>query len=172
MKRLMILGQGRDVLRGQAREQTKGRRVKARVALLLLLLWFVGGEAQVRADEALPHAKATASLSPKAIRARLERLREKTAALKDLVEQARAKQLDPAYPLVSVTVLENFVGYALDDLEHNEPRRAADQLTAMEPMARRVEEQLRTALAGKTHVPVVPRYLTSPIKISGPSFLA
>jgi hypothetical protein len=74
--------------------------------------------------------------------------------------------------MVTVTALENFVGYALEDLAHNEAQRAADQLAAMEPMARRAEEQLRAALSGKTKLPVVPRYLTSPIKISGPSFLA
>jgi len=115
---------------------------------------------------------AATELLPEAIRARLLQLHEQAAGLKDLVAQARAKQLDPAYPLVTVTVLENFVGYALEDLDRNETQRAAEQLVAMEQMTRRAEEQLRSALAGKTRLPVVPRYVTSPITISGPSFLA
>jgi hypothetical protein len=122
--------------------------------------------------EAPTPAETTTPLSSDTIRAGLARLLERTVALKELIEQARARQLDPAYPLVTVTVLDNFVVYALTDLEHNEVQRAADQLAAMEPMAGRVKGQLRAALSGKTKLSVVPRYVTGPITISGPSFLA
>ncbi|MBI4583909.1 MAG: beta-galactosidase [Planctomycetes bacterium] len=148
------------------------RRLLAGLRQLALSLWLSGAGMSVVLADNLPATGTGVSLSPDQIGSRLAQCREKTAALKELVEQARAKKLDPAYPLVTVTTLENFVGYALDDLEHDETQRAADQLAALEPMARRTEEQLRSALSGKIRLPAVPRYVTSPITISGPSFLA
>ncbi len=105
-------------------------------------------------------------------RTRLLALQDKARTLQELIAQLRSRQFDPAYPLVGTTVLENFTGYALDDLVHNEVKRAFDQLTAMESMAEQLEQQLRKALAGEAVLPPVPRYVTSPITISGPSFLA
>ena len=110
--------------------------------------------------------------SQEAARARLLDLQNKTRTLQELIAQVRSRRLDPAYPLVGATVLENFTGYALDDLKHNEVKRAFDQLTAMERMAERTEQLLRDALGGHRELPSVPRYVTSPIAISGPSFLA
>ena len=105
-------------------------------------------------------------------RERVATLREQTRTLKELVQQAQARKLDPAYPMVSATILENFAGYVLDDLDHKEVKRAFDQLAALEPMGQRTEQQLRRALDGREKLPEVPRYVTSPIAISGPSFLA
>jgi hypothetical protein len=147
-------------------------RLGAGLRQLSLAFWLAAvGTLPVLADN--PSANgSTATLPPDQIRSRLAQLRAKTATLKELIEQVRTKKLDPAYPLVSVTVLDNFIGYALEDLDHNEAQRAADQLAAMEPIAQRAEEQLRAARSGKSKLPVVPRYLTSSIRISGPSFLA
>jgi hypothetical protein len=133
-----------------------------------LCLWLLG----LAAPLAAANDPSPTTPSPEQVRQRLIQLRAKTATLHELINQARGRNHDPAYPLVSVTVLENFAGYALEDLDHNEAQRSADQLAALEPMARRAEEQLRVALAGKISLPTVPRYVTSPITISGPSFLA
>lgn len=113
-----------------------------------------------------------AFLSENFAQTRLAALRERAGRLQQLIARWRERQLDPAYPLVGITVIENFVGYATEDLQHHEIRRAFDQLTAMEQMAERAERQLRAVLDGQPPPPAVPRYVTSPIKIAGPSFLA
>jgi hypothetical protein len=105
-------------------------------------------------------------------RQRLGSLRDQARTLQDLLRETSARKIDPAYPLLSATVLDNFVGYALEDLEHNEVKRAFEHLAALEPMAQRAQEQLRDALAGRVKLPEAPRYVTSPITISGPSFIA
>ncbi|OHB81616.1 MAG: hypothetical protein A2W31_15000 [Planctomycetes bacterium RBG_16_64_10] len=68
---------------------------------------FGGSDSLDGAAEARPPAGAIAPWSPDTIRARLAHLPEQTATLKGLVEQARARQLDPACPLATVTVLDN-----------------------------------------------------------------
>lgn len=113
-----------------------------------------------------------AFLSEEFAKARLAALRQRVPGLQQLIAQCTQRKLDPAYPLVGVTVIENFVDYVADDLNHGETRRAVDQLTAMEQIADRTERQLRSALDGQSTLPVVPRYVTSPIEIIGPSFVA
>lgn len=49
---------------------------------------------------------------------RLAALRKRLPALKALLGKVRAAGQDPSYPLVTYTVLENFVGYASEDLHH------------------------------------------------------
>jgi len=103
---------------------------------------------------------------------RLETLSEEAEQLNQMVEQVKQKGIDPAYPQVGVTVVNDFIQYVQADLDHGEIERAFDQLNQMESIARRVREQLQSAIAGELALLEVPRYVTSPITIDGPSFIA
>ena len=111
-------------------------------------------------------------LSPMQAKRRLAALRQRLPILRGLLQSVRAKGQDTAYPLVTVTILENFVGYVEEDLHSPEIPRAFQQLDEMEAMAGRVERELRAALAGR-RLPDVPRWTgTKRPRIVGPSFLA
>ena len=111
-------------------------------------------------------------LSPVRAATRLAALRQRLPILKILLQSVRAKGQDVAYPLVTVTILENFVDYVEEDLHSPEVPRAFQQLDEMEAMDGRVERELRAALAGQ-RLPDVPRWTgTSRPRIVGPSFLA
>lgn len=111
-------------------------------------------------------------LSQDAAETRLAALRQRSERMQQLIAQWQTRQRDPAYPLVGATVIKNFVEYAAEDLRRGEVRRAVDQLTAMEEISQRTERQLQAVLDGQPSPPAVPRYVTSPIQIVGPSFLA
>ena len=103
---------------------------------------------------------------------RLQALSEEAEQLKLMVEQVRQLGMDPAYPLVGVTVVSDFIQYIQEDLQHGEMERAFDQISQMESGLQSAREQLQSAISGKTGLPEVPRYVTSPITIQGPSFIA
>ena len=103
---------------------------------------------------------------------RLAALRRRLPVLEALLRAVRAKGQDDAYPLVSVTVLQNFVGYVEEDLHSHEVSRALQQLDELEAMDRRVERELRAALVGR-RLPDVPRWTGQQRpRVVGPSFLA
>ncbi len=112
-------------------------------------------------------------LSPQNAISRLDALRRKLPRLKGQVDSLRTKGMDTSYPMVTFTVLENFVNYADEDVKRGEIRRAFMQIADMEEMAKRLEWKLSEALAGKRVFPNVPRWtgMERP-KIVGPSFIA
>ncbi len=123
----------------------------------------------------LPLADASTSmrfLSPANARTRLTQLRERSRQLDAEIEQVKQAGQDPAYPLVKTTILRNFIGYVEADLEHGEIQRAFDQINELERLAQEADEQLRSAREGQSTLPEVPRYVTSPITIDGPSLVA
>ncbi len=87
--------------------------------------------------------------------------------LRERIESLRQSGRDPAYPLVTLTILENFSGFARQDTAHHELARAYDAALEMEAMA-------RTALA-REFLPATPRFVT-PVRrpayrIDGPAQL-
>lgn len=105
-------------------------------------------------------------------RERLARMRKRTSQLRTLFAEAREKGFDAAYPLVSLTVAENFCDFVAEDLDHLEVVRARQQLDELDSVVERGERELRALLEGQAREPVVPRYITSPIDIDGTSFVA
>jgi len=104
---------------------------------------------------------------------RLDALAPMIAPLTHSLDAARAAGQDTAYPQATLTVLENFIEYARDDLKHNEVRRALAQIADLEAMAARVERELAEVAKGKRTLPEVPRWTGSKRSaISGPSFIA
>ena len=87
--------------------------------------------------------------------------------LRNRVESLRAAGRDPAYPLVTLTILENFVGYAREDVAHGELARAYDAAVEMQELA---GQALR-----REFLPPVPRYQTLPrrpsFRLDGPTQL-
>ena len=99
-----------------------------------------------------------------AVLERVEALRDE---LRVHVESLRDAGRDSAYPLVTLTILDNFVGYAREDIRRDELARAHDAAVQMEAMAREA--------LGREFLPPVPRYVTSPerpsFRIEGPTQL-
>jgi len=105
-------------------------------------------------------------------RDRLAATRERAQAVRALFDQARAKGFDAAYPLVSLTVADNFCDFISEDLDHLQVIRASEQLDELAGVLDRAEKELRGLLdEGAKELPV-PRYVTSPIDIQGTSFVA
>lgn len=96
--------------------------------------------------------------------AEVEQLRER---LRRHVEDLGERKLDPAYPLVTLTILDNFVDYAREDVARDELARAYDAALQMRELAQK-------ALA-RTYLPPSPRYVTAEngrgFRLSGPAQL-
>jgi hypothetical protein len=129
----------------------------------------------VRVRDGETSAEASTSLrflSPGAVQKRLQELADAGRQLKTMVDAIRQKGMDPSCPLVGVTVVNDFIQYVRADIEHGELDRAVEQVNQMESIANRVRDELESALNGRRPLPEVPRYVTSPITIDGPSFVA
>ena len=125
-----------------------------------------GGEEIARAEVELRF------LSTANAGSRLEVIRRKLPELRRMMESVEERGQDISYPLVTYTVIENFVNYAEEDLEKGFVRRALSQIADMESMADRLERELREALEGRRRFPEVPRWTGKERpRIDGPSFI-
>lgn len=89
---------------------------------------------------------------------RLQLLGQQLPSIKAKLEQLRARGQDVSYPMVSYTILENFIGYGLEDVDKNEVKRASMALSDMENIKSRLDKELAEALAGRRTFSVVPRW--------------
>ena len=110
---------------------------------------------------------------------RVDALRRRLPNLEKQIQTLRAAGQDVSYPLVPLTVLQNFPAYIEQDAAHETDgqrdflTRAARQLDELEPMAARLEADLSGhQKAGAAPYPVVPRWTgqTRP-RVQGPSLL-
>ncbi|MCX7993852.1 MAG: hypothetical protein N2651_09310, partial [Fimbriimonadales bacterium] len=88
------------------------------------------------------------------------------------LEQVRQSGQDIAYPQASLTILQEFVRYVSEDLQKGQLQRAYQQLDEMERVAARLNQMLAEALSSVKSLPIVPRYVTSPVEIKGASLVA
>lgn len=133
--------------------------------LTLLLTARTGAVSSATAD--VRFASAAAALR------RLAALKRRLPAWTATVDALRRRGADPAYSLVTLTVLRHFVGYAREDVAHGEVRRALAQAAAMERMAARLDARLRAARQAPASLPRVPRWTgTARPTVHGASFLA
>jgi hypothetical protein len=119
-------------------------------------------------------------VSSSSANARLEKIAESLPDVKKILEELRGRGEDISYPMVTYTVLVNFVQYTKEDLDYYKDkkeiwilRRALFAIEDMEKMLNRLKNELKKAKAGKLHFPKVPRWTGEerPI-IEGPSFIA
>jgi hypothetical protein len=96
------------------------------------------------------------------------RIRQRLSALQALVQQLRQRvaALSEAghYPRVTLTVAENFLPWIAEDVAHGELARAWGESEEVEELVRRALQQ--------EHWPLAPKFVTSPVEIRGPSFIA
>lgn len=104
-------------------------------------------------------------------RSRIATLRQTAADLRARLEALRANGLDVAYPLVSLTVLEQFAAFVEEDNSSGWIPRAATQLDDLALTAERCRAEVER-LEGGMPLPAVPRYTTSPIGIADGAFRA
>ncbi|MCE5324337.1 beta-galactosidase [bacterium] len=92
--------------------------------------------------------------------------------IKTKLDRIKASGQDISYPMVSYTVLENFVDYALTDVDTN-ATLAATELSELQTIKSDLDQQIAQALAGSLVFPILPRWTgdTRPV-ISGGSFMA
>jgi hypothetical protein len=98
-------------------------------------------------------------------RTRLALLNRRLPEFRRRIAALRASGQDPAYPLVTLTVIENFVRYALEDASRGEVRRSLRQTDDMEEMAARLDSQLTRAARPGHHLPSVPRWAPRPASV-------
>ncbi len=108
-------------------------------------------------------------VSAAANRARITALRATAQELRTRLDALAAGGADVAYPLVSLTVLEQFVGFAEEDNQAGWTPRARTQLVELVDIATRCEAEL-TALETGARLPAVPRYRISPVRIADGAF--
>jgi hypothetical protein len=110
---------------------------------------------------------------------RLDAIARRLPDFEARLNQLRASGEDVAYPLVTFTVLQNFVPYAQEDLKAAgspdqawRAQRVQREIADMEAMTARLDAQLNDARSGKIKLPRVPRWdgKHRPT-IAGPSFL-
>ena len=101
------------------------------------------------------------------VTAALDRVETLEDELRRHVRSLTDARRDPAYPRATLAVLENFVGYAREDVAHDELARAYDAAVQMEKMAKQALK--------REFLPPVPRYATvdkrPPFRIEGPAQL-
>ncbi|MEN6357889.1 MAG: beta-galactosidase [Armatimonadota bacterium] len=136
--------------------------------LLIAIAIFAVCQASAWADEAAADAKSAAQ-----IKSGLDVIEKSLPSIKADLDKLKAGGQDISYPMVSYTVLANFVGYAKEDVDKNEVQRASYALSDMEWIKRKLESDMSDALSGKCKLPAVPRWTgdTRPV-IKGSSFIA
>lgn len=96
-----------------------------------------------------------AFVSPKRLAARLQAIQAALPSHRAVLERLSREKQPIAYPRVALTVLENFVGYAREDIARD-PSRAAMQIREMEALLASLKVQLSRAVQGE-RLPEVPR---------------
>ncbi|MCE5322743.1 beta-galactosidase [bacterium] len=91
-------------------------------------------------------------------RAGLQRLEQVLPSLMTKLEQLKTQGQDISYPMVSYTVLENFIGYAKEDVDKNEVKRASEALFDMDSIEQKLDKEISEALSGKRALACVPRW--------------
>ncbi len=103
---------------------------------------------------------------------RIQELTDVNDSLKPLLQKLENKGIDCSYQKIALTVAENFLKYAAQDIRGKEIERARDAIEEIDSMLKEAKRDLKKISDGELKPPNVPRYLTSPIKIDGPSFIA
>lgn len=103
---------------------------------------------------------------------RAEEVRKQIALVDGLAVEAEEKGIATDYERVTITVAEDFVGFALEDLAHNRAERAAHVVDVLTEELSAAGERLRDYLAGRAKPPLVPRFVTSPVEVRDGAFWA
>lgn len=102
----------------------------------------------------------------------IKNLTEVTTSLKFSMTNVEEKGIDCSYQKTALTVAENFLKYAEQDIKNKETKKAQDAIQEIDLMLEKAKRDLEKMSSGKYIPPQVPMYLTSPVKIDGPSFIA
>ncbi len=135
--------------------------------------------AQVRAEviaggEAI--AQGAAPLTVSDIKTRLvgdaAELRDRVEKVAALARQAQESGIATDYETVAITVAQEFIGYALDDLHNDRPARAEHVAAVLRQTLDETEGRLQRYLDGTATPPLVPRFVTGTVQIREGAFWA
>ncbi|MBM3495782.1 MAG: hypothetical protein FJX72_15870 [Armatimonadetes bacterium] len=97
-------------------------------------------------------------LSAEGGRRLLAQVRRDLPPLEAKLARVRKAGQDVSYPEVSLAVLRDFVGYAAEDLDRGEVRRALHQIRDLQAITVRTRKLLEAVIARRERLPFVPRY--------------
>jgi hypothetical protein len=109
--------------------------------------------------------------SRNAVLNQIERVRDLLSEFERKLEKLGEAGADTTYPRVTASIVRDFIGYALEDVEGGEIGRAWDAAVTMERMLRDELSHADAALKGEISPPRAVRYVTSHLEINGTSFI-
>ena len=115
--------------------------------------------------------KSVRKVSPAAVSSQLDQVESGLAALKQTIRQARDAGAAVDYPVVTQTVVEHFLGWSREDVQRGEILRASYAAGDMIRSLKRASDELAAYGRDPTRIPVVARYSTGKLEISGTSFV-
>ncbi|MFB3896698.1 MAG: beta-galactosidase [bacterium] len=102
----------------------------------------------------------------------IQHLTEINSNQKNEIIALEKRGIDGAYPRVTVTVAENFLAFAKEDIEHHDPARALYTVRTLDQLLQDNRKLLDKLGSLNTPPKPVPHYITSPRKIQEYSFYA
>jgi hypothetical protein len=114
------------------------------------------------------HEQRMQLVTPPRIRQKLQESVARRDRLAELVGKLEANGLG-AYSRVTLTVLDNFIPWVESDIIDDRADRAWDAAHVLAGMTAREVARAEAVLAGKGAESPVPRYVTSPLTVTGPS---
>jgi hypothetical protein len=109
-------------------------------------------------------------VTPTRIEARLAEVEAERERLRALTTELEQRGVG-AYARLTLTVLENFVPWARQDVVRDRADRAWHAAETMLTMVRRATTEAEAVGTGQAPGLIVPRYETSPLEIQGPAFV-
>jgi hypothetical protein len=106
------------------------------------------------------------------VAARAEEVRKQIAVVDGLAAEAEGRGIATDYERVTITVAEDFVGFALDDATHDRAERASHVLEVLTEELTATGKRLQDYLAGRAKPMLVPRFVTSPVEVREGAFWA
>lgn len=109
--------------------------------------------------------------TPLGLKKELEPIKKRIKQIALLLKKAKSKGIDILYPNVTATVLRNFVVFCEEDFAADEFEGVKEQIRQLKRISKRCLLECREIVSGKEKPFSAPSYITSPIKIVGPSFI-
>ena len=112
------------------------------------------------------------SMSGKDLQTTFFCLKDEARQLSSLIRQAEESGIDPSYQRVALRIIEDFVGYGLEDVSKGERKGAETIAQELRQISREARSQIDLIIAGSVDPPPVPRFSTSNILIRDGHFNA
>ena len=97
---------------------------------------------------------------------------ERTTRIEKIEQQAEEKKIATDYERVVIATARDFIGFAVDDVQHRRALRARHVLDVIKTQLSEVEKRLKDYLAGRAKPFLVPRYRVGKVEVRDGAFWA